>query len=114
MELYYTRPESCHKGRMIPSRIETVVIFLPDVRSCIPTRLEWDQLHLDYKNNLENVLKRPAVNAASGEAATAAAADGVLVEPVNSVGAETAETIETTGAADEGNNTAIEKALLNN
>lgn len=34
---------------MIPARTETVVIFLPDVSSCLPNRLEYDQLRQDYK-----------------------------------------------------------------
>ncbi|KAL9694754.1 hypothetical protein quinque_014039 [Culex quinquefasciatus] len=46
VELYYRRSETYHKGRLIPARIETVVIFLPDIRSCQPTRPEWDELHL--------------------------------------------------------------------
>uniref|UniRef100_A0A182JLW2 Uncharacterized protein n=1 Tax=Anopheles atroparvus TaxID=41427 RepID=A0A182JLW2_ANOAO len=56
VELYYRRSESYHKGRLIPPRVETVVIFLPDVRSCQPTRLEWEQLRLSYKASLARVL----------------------------------------------------------
>lgn len=58
MELYYRRSEINHKGRLIPARIETVVIFLPDVRSCTPTRLEWDSLHIKYKNSLDCILNK--------------------------------------------------------
>lgn len=42
-ELYYRR-----KGRT-----QTVVIYLPDVRSCLPTRFEWDELSVKYKKHLE-------------------------------------------------------------
>lgn len=53
MELYYRRVETVRKGRTVPARTQTVVIFLPDVRSCLPTRLEWDELTVKYKNHLE-------------------------------------------------------------
>lgn len=40
-EIYYRRGESSsHKGRGM--RVETVVLFVPDVWSCLPTRVEWD------------------------------------------------------------------------
>jgi len=57
VELYYHRNESTHKGKVIPARVETVVLFLPDVWSCLPTRLEWDGLHLSYRKQLEHKLK---------------------------------------------------------
>lgn len=41
---------------MIPARVETVVLFLPDVWSCVPTRIEWDSLHHSYKTKLEQKL----------------------------------------------------------
>lgn len=53
MELYYRRVESVRKGRIVPAKTQTVVIFLPDVRSCLPTRLEWDDLCVKYKKHLE-------------------------------------------------------------
>ncbi|XP_062536508.1 cell division cycle and apoptosis regulator protein 1-like [Armigeres subalbatus] len=56
VELYYRRSETYHKGRLIPARIEMVVIFLPDVRSCQPTNPEWDELHLSYKSHLERII----------------------------------------------------------
>ncbi|EEZ98940.2 cell division cycle and apoptosis regulator protein 1 [Tribolium castaneum] len=57
VELYYRRSESTHKGRAVPARVETVVLFLPDVWSCVPTRLEWDGLHQSYRKQLERRLK---------------------------------------------------------
>lgn len=57
VELYYRRSESIHKGRTIPARVETVVIYLPDVRSCLPTRIEWDGLSASYKQKMEEVIK---------------------------------------------------------
>lgn len=56
VELFYRRSETYHKGRLIPARIETVVIFLPDVRSCQPTTQEWEELHLSYKSHLERII----------------------------------------------------------
>lgn len=57
VELYYHRSESIHKGQTIPARVETVVIYLPDVWSCLPTRLEWDNLLQSYQKQLEQELK---------------------------------------------------------
>nr|XP_012221760.1 PREDICTED: cell division cycle and apoptosis regulator protein 1-like isoform X1 [Linepithema humile] len=63
LELYYRRAETTHKsGRVVPSRVETVILFLPDVWSCVPTRLEWDGLQLNYKKQLERKLLRAACN----------------------------------------------------
>lgn len=57
VELYYRRSDSTHKGKAIPARVETVVLFLPDVWSCVPTRLEWDGLQQTYNKQLERKLK---------------------------------------------------------
>ena len=53
-EIRYHRPEEIHKGRLVPARVETVVIFLPDVWSCIPSRLEWEALQTSYKKQLSD------------------------------------------------------------
>lgn len=60
MELYYRRGETTHKGKAIPARVETVVIFLPDVWSCLPTRLEWEEVQLSYRKHLEKIIKTDA------------------------------------------------------
>lgn len=71
MELYYRRSESTHKGKTIPARVETVVLFLPDVWSCLPTRLEWDGLHQTYRKQLERKLKSDQQeNSGSGESSS--------------------------------------------
>lgn len=57
VELYYRRSDSTHKGKTVPARVETVVLFLPDVWSCVPTRLEWDGLQQTYQKQLERKLK---------------------------------------------------------
>ncbi|KAK0097267.1 hypothetical protein PV326_002719 [Microctonus aethiopoides] len=63
LELYYRRAETTHKsGRVVPSRVETVILFLPDVWSCVPTRLEWDSLHVSYKKQLERKMVRAVSN----------------------------------------------------
>lgn len=49
MELYYRRIETVRKGRVIPAKTQTVVIFLPEVRSCLPTHIEWDELAAKYQ-----------------------------------------------------------------
>lgn len=48
MELYYHRRET--------GRVNTVVVYMPDVRSCIPTAEEWLVLKGQYKMALQRVL----------------------------------------------------------
>ncbi|XP_076053970.1 cell division cycle and apoptosis regulator protein 1-like isoform X3 [Oratosquilla oratoria] len=56
-EIYYRRGESAHhKGRSSAARVETTVLFLPDVWNVCPTKLEWDGLHLNYKRQLDKRL----------------------------------------------------------
>lgn len=55
-EIYYRRGESTHKGRSTPARVETTVLFLPDVWNVCPAKLEWDGLHLNYKRQLDKKL----------------------------------------------------------
>ena len=52
-EMRYHRPEEMHKGRLVPARVETVVIFLPDVWSCSPSHLEWEAMQSSYKKQLQ-------------------------------------------------------------
>lgn len=63
VELYYRRSESTHKGRLVPARVETVVLFLPDIWSCLPTRLEWDGLQQSYRKQWENIVTSSAAPA---------------------------------------------------
>lgn len=58
VELYYHRADYTSKGKVIPSRVETVVIYLPDIHSCMPTRSEWENLAADYKVAATNHLNR--------------------------------------------------------
>lgn len=55
-EVRYLRPEETHKGKLVPARVETSVIYLPDVWSCEPTHLEWETLQLTYKKQLQKKL----------------------------------------------------------
>ncbi|KOC64001.1 Cell division cycle and apoptosis regulator protein 1 [Habropoda laboriosa] len=83
LELYYRRAETTHKsGRVVPSRVETVILFLPDVWSCVPTKLEWDGLQLSYKKQLERKLLRAACSPDDSDAAndTDEAADDPVPE----------------------------------
>ena len=52
----YLRPEEMHKGKLVPARVETTVIFLPDVWSCHPTHLEWETQKMAYKKQLQKKL----------------------------------------------------------
>ncbi|XP_069756943.1 cell division cycle and apoptosis regulator protein 1 isoform X2 [Narcine bancroftii] len=56
-EIRYHRPEEHHKGRTVPAHVEAVVIFLPDVWHCIPTRSEWEALSRGYKQQLVEKLQ---------------------------------------------------------
>lgn len=55
-EVRYLRPEEFHKGRLVPARVETSVIYLPDVWSCEPTHFEWETLQNAYKKQLQRKL----------------------------------------------------------
>lgn len=52
-EVRYLRPEEVHKGKHLPTRVETTVIFFPDVWSCSPSHLEWTSLQTAYKKQLQ-------------------------------------------------------------
>ncbi|XP_056147667.1 cell division cycle and apoptosis regulator protein 1 isoform X2 [Lampris incognitus] len=51
-EIRYHRPEETHKGRTVPAHVETVVLFLPDVWHCLPTRSEWEGLSRRLREQL--------------------------------------------------------------
>nr|XP_009305515.1 cell division cycle and apoptosis regulator protein 1 isoform X3 [Danio rerio] len=55
-EIRYHRPEETHKGRTVPAHVETVVLFLPDVWHCLPTRSEWEELSRGLKEQLAEKL----------------------------------------------------------
>uniref|UniRef100_A0A672S3B7 Cell division cycle and apoptosis regulator protein 1 n=1 Tax=Sinocyclocheilus grahami TaxID=75366 RepID=A0A672S3B7_SINGR len=55
-EIRYHRPEETHKGRTVPAHVETVVLFLPDVWHCLPTRSEWEGLSRGLKEKLAEKL----------------------------------------------------------
>lgn len=88
VELYYRRSETYHKGRLIPARIETVVIFLPDIRSCQPTRPEWDELHLSYKSHLERIINSQSSDSPVPPAAATPTAEAAAVDSSTAVAAE--------------------------
>lgn len=79
------------KGRTIPARVETVVIYLPDVRSCVPTRLEWDDLNISYSRKLDQVITNPAVAATAAPAAGATTTAAVVVGSKKSSSASSAD-----------------------
>ncbi|KAG5671839.1 hypothetical protein PVAND_002013 [Polypedilum vanderplanki] len=60
VELKYRRSEQNKKDASESSarsaRIETVVIFLPDVSSCMPNRSEWEGVQQQYKMALDKFL----------------------------------------------------------
>uniref|UniRef100_A0A182UG50 SAP domain-containing protein n=1 Tax=Anopheles melas TaxID=34690 RepID=A0A182UG50_9DIPT len=56
VDIYYRRTESYHKGRLIPPRVETVVVFLPRMSACIPTEGQWEKTQQTYQLQLERIL----------------------------------------------------------
>lgn len=56
LEIHYSRAESVIKGKTVPARVETVVLFIPDVWSCVATRPEWDELGRAYAKQLQRQL----------------------------------------------------------
>ena len=55
-EIRYHRQEEIRKGRVVPAHVETVVIFLPDVWTCCPSRLDWHATLSAYHSHLESKL----------------------------------------------------------
>ena len=50
LEVRYHRPEEIHKGRLIESRVENVIVFLPDIAAaCMPSSLEWEETISMYR-----------------------------------------------------------------
>ncbi|ESO81987.1 hypothetical protein LOTGIDRAFT_51697, partial [Lottia gigantea] len=52
-EICYMRPASSNKGRHVDARVETVVIFIPDVWMCSPSQTEWEDLQAAYAKQLK-------------------------------------------------------------
>jgi len=52
-EICYFRTEETRKGRIIPAHVETVVIFLPDVWTCVPPLLDWPQILTNYRKQMD-------------------------------------------------------------
>uniref|UniRef100_A0A1Q3F266 Putative cell division cycle and apoptosis regulator protein 1 n=1 Tax=Culex tarsalis TaxID=7177 RepID=A0A1Q3F266_CULTA len=105
VELYYRRSETYdRKGRLVPARIETVVIFLPDIRSCQPTRPEWDELHLSYKSHLERIINSQSSDSPvppAAAVAAAAAAGEPTDKPIDSATSSTSDSVKPAAAAAE-------------
>ena len=54
LEVRYHRPEEIHKGRLIESRVENIIVFLPDIAAaCMPTSLEWEETISTYKQKCD-------------------------------------------------------------
>ncbi|CAH1283996.1 unnamed protein product [Diabrotica balteata] len=85
LELYYRRSESTYKGKTIPARVETVVLFLPDVWSCLPTRVEWDDLQNSYKKQCERILTQPETAAVDADDGAGAAESGGSGDPASRI-----------------------------
>ncbi|XP_075156283.1 cell division cycle and apoptosis regulator protein 1-like [Haematobia irritans] len=72
VELYYHRTEYKNMEKDGPPRVETVVFFIPDVHSCMPTQTEYETLSALYTATSENIIARRAAQAkALASAATA-------------------------------------------
>uniref|UniRef100_A0A1B0GAE5 SAP domain-containing protein n=1 Tax=Glossina morsitans morsitans TaxID=37546 RepID=A0A1B0GAE5_GLOMM len=73
LELYYHRTEYKNMEKDGPPRVETVVIFLPDVHSCMSSISDWQNLTQTYKAAVENAIARRT--AAANKAITAATSE---------------------------------------
>jgi hypothetical protein len=91
VELKYRRSEQNKKegsdGGARPARIETVVIFLPDIHSCMPNRSEWDGVQQQYKLALEKFLT------ANNEPEPAASSDKESVGAEGAAASSTADVV---------------------
>ena len=63
-EIRYLRADSRDK----PARVETVVLFLPDVWRCSPSRLDWMSLQKAYAQKLQKKLNPDAVESEEPQA----------------------------------------------
>lgn len=110
MELYYRRAETIRKGRIIPAKTQTVVIFLPDIRSVMPTRIEWDSLNAKYKRHMEMELRKDASGSSgsskrkSKTSTSEQIIDGSVLNVIDEVGDDSnQDEMETEPEADNGN-----------
>jgi len=55
-ELHYHRAKTTYKGRDVPARVETVVMYTPDTWSIMPSALEWDGLQVRYQRALDKII----------------------------------------------------------
>ncbi|XP_066303450.1 cell division cycle and apoptosis regulator protein 1-like isoform X2 [Branchiostoma lanceolatum] len=55
-EVRYHRAAETYKGKTIPERVETTVLFLPDVWHCLPPRLDWAHVSAGYRAQLARKL----------------------------------------------------------
>ncbi|UJR36551.1 hypothetical protein I4U23_029271 [Adineta vaga] len=54
LEVRYHRPEEIHKGRLIESRVENIIVFLPDIAAaCMPSSLDWEETISKYKQTCD-------------------------------------------------------------
>ncbi|CAF3611647.1 unnamed protein product [Adineta steineri] len=54
LEVRYHRPEEIHKGRLIESRVENIIVFLPDIAAaCMPSSLDWEETISMYKQSCD-------------------------------------------------------------
>jgi len=80
-EIYYGRSDGVKAKQPAGSptaavRVETTVVFIPDVWNISPTKLEWDELQLSYKRALDRELALLHGEVAEPEAADCAELDG--------------------------------------
>ncbi|XP_061394616.1 cell division cycle and apoptosis regulator protein 1-like [Musca vetustissima] len=83
MELYYHRSEYKNMEKGGPPRVETVVIFLPDIHSCMPSIAEYNTMVGLYKATAEKIISRRAAATTKAIASKAANADneGAATKP---------------------------------
>lgn len=65
--------------------MEKVVIYLPDVRSCLPTRLEYEELRESFKATVHRLINLPAVEEVSIQNGDHKSATAAPEEPIISI-----------------------------
>ena len=92
LELKYNRDaETSKSGRVLSARVETVVVLLPDVSSCVPDASQWQHSVADYMRT-----EGAAPGSVEAEDAAAAAEDAAAAEVKQPVDGENNVCILTT------------------
>ncbi|XP_054729601.1 cell division cycle and apoptosis regulator protein 1-like isoform X1 [Anastrepha obliqua] len=112
VELHYHRQD--HKKKDAQPRIETVVIYLPDVHSCMPNSTQWQELTQVYKNAVEGVIARKNAAAKAAAANTAAVDAEMAASSPTAADGDAADTSATDATKEEPDKTTGDESVTTN